>query len=195
MSRKQNIIITSAVLLCLPGPGGPTALQSSQAETIQALQVGGFALTKEVVLPGTPGEIFDAMTGDVQPWWDHTFSESPRKLYIEARPGGGFYEIFDEEGNGALHATVITANRGELLRFTGPLGLAGSALEMVHTFTFEAEGENTRVKLRLHAVGELPEGIPQTVSAVWDHFLVERLKPYVESGRHRTRATGPNAKP
>ena len=35
--------------------------------------------------------------------------------YIEPRPGGGFIEIFDDEGNGVLHATVIYADRGKLL--------------------------------------------------------------------------------
>ena len=31
-----------------------------------------------------PEEIYDAFTGDVKPWWDHTFSESPARLYNES---------------------------------------------------------------------------------------------------------------
>ncbi len=30
-------------------------------------------------------------------WLDHSFSDKPLKIFIEARPGGGFYEIFDRK--------------------------------------------------------------------------------------------------
>ncbi len=134
--------------------------------------VGNFAFELEVSLPGSPEEIYDAFTGDVSGWWDHTFSESPERLYIEAKPGGGFYEIFDDAGNGARHAVVIYAERGKLLRFDGPLGLSGRALQMVHTFTFEPVGGGTRLELSLHASGELEEGLADAVNRVWNHFLV-----------------------
>ena len=149
----------------------------------------GFGFEKELLLPGTPEEIYDAMTGDISAWWDHSFSDPPHALYIEPKPGGGFYEIFDEHGNGALHATVIYAQRGKALRFTGPLGLMqlGVPIEMVHSFTFEPVGDETRLELKVHASGELPEGIGAAVSGVWDHFLVERLLPYVKEGRERDR--------
>src|SRR5262245_55635462 len=88
------------------------------------LRVGGFVVEHELVLPGTPEAIYDALTGDVSGWWDHSFSGAPKRLYIEAKPGGGFYEIFDKSGDGAKHAEVITAERGKLLRFVGPLGLS-----------------------------------------------------------------------
>ena len=137
-----------------------------------------------MVLPGTPESVFDAFTGDVSPWWDHTFSGNPKRLYIEPRPGGGFYEIFDDAGNGARHAEVIMAHRGKLLRFQGPLGLSGSAIQMVHTLEFGAAGaDSTRLKLRVHATGEVEESWPRVVAQVWHHFLIERFKRYVEGGR------------
>ncbi len=80
---------------------------------VAPLTPSGFTVTHEVVLPGTPEVIYDAFTGDVKPWWDHSWTENPKALYIESKPGGGFYEIFDDSGNGALHATVITAWRGQ----------------------------------------------------------------------------------
>ncbi len=48
--------------------------------------------------PGNPIFVFDHLTGDISEWWDHSFSPNPYKLFIEPRPGGGFYEIFDEAG-------------------------------------------------------------------------------------------------
>jgi hypothetical protein len=153
------------------------------------LHVGGFVVEHELVLPGTPEAIYDALTGDVSGWWDHSFSGAPKRLYIEAKPGGGFYEIFDKSGDGAKHAEVITAQRGKLLRFVGPLGLSGKALQMVHTYTLEpAPGDSTRLKLSVHASGEIEDGWAGLVDRVWYHFLFERFKPWVESGHLHERA-------
>lgn len=161
------------------------ALAWSRSGDVKPIQVSGFTCKQEVILPGTPEEIFDAVTGDVSGWWDHTFSGSPLRLTIEPKPGGGFYEIFDATGDGVLHATVTAAHRGKLLRFVGPLGLAGHAVHMVHNVEFEAVGDSTRLSVSVHAVGEIQDGWPEAVKSVWHHFLVERLKPYVEWGRHR----------
>ncbi|MFH1196339.1 MAG: hypothetical protein V1720_11560, partial [bacterium] len=138
-----------------------------------------FSFEKELILPGTPEVIYDAITGDISGWWDHSFKENPKKLYIEAKPGGGFWEIFDEEGNGALHATVIYADRGKMLRFDGPLGLSGKAVQVVCTYNFAPVGEDsTKFKLEVHASGEMEERIPALVEKVWEHFISERFKPY-----------------
>ena len=144
-----------------------------------------FSFEKEVTLPGTPDIIYDAVTGDISGWWDHSFSDNPQKLYIEPKPGGGFWEIFDDEGNGVLHATVIYAQRGKLLRFDGPLGLSGMAIKVVTTYEFQPVGEDsTLFKVTLKAAGEVQEGIPAIVESVWEHFIFEQLKPYVEEGKH-----------
>lgn len=142
-----------------------------------------FAFDQQLTLPGTPETVFDKITGDISPWWDHSFSDKPYKLYIEPKPGGGFYEIFDEQGNGVKHATVIYADRGKMLRFEGPLGLSGMAVNMVCTYKFEPAGsDSTRLTLDVHGAGEVPEGIPAIVEQVWHHFLFERFKPYMEGG-------------
>lgn len=139
----------------------------------------------EIKLPGTPEAIFDASTGDISEWWDHSFSEKPLKLYIEPKPGGAFMEIFDEQGNGARHAIVTYVQRGKLLRFEGPLGLAGNAIHMVHTYTYTGLGaDSTRLHLSVRATGEFEADIPAIVKKVWHHFLVERFKPFIESGKY-----------
>ena len=142
-----------------------------------------FSFEKQLTLPGTTTQIYDAITGDISGWWDHSFSEKPYKLYIDAIPGGGFYEIFNAGGDGVKHATVIYSDRGKMLRFDGPLGMSGKALQMVTTYEFVAAGaDSTTLKLSVHGSGEVDEGIPATVESVWHHFLFERFKPYVESG-------------
>ena len=144
-----------------------------------------FAFDKQVTLPGTPEQIFDAATGDISGWWDHSFSENPKKFFIEAKPGGGFYEIFDDEGNGVLHATVIFSQRGKMIRFDGPLGLTGRAVQVVTTYEFSEVGkDSTLMKVSVHGSGEMEEGMPAIVEKVWEHFIFEQFEPYIKSGKH-----------
>ena len=154
----------------------------AQTEEKQKTRAEIFSFTKEIILPGTPEQIFDAATGDISKWWDHTFSQNPKKLYIEPKPGGGFWEIFDDKGNGVLHATVIYVNRPKIIRFDGPLGLSGKAVQIVTTYEFAtAEGDSTLMKVSVHGSGELEKEMSAIVEKVWEHFIYERFKPYVES--------------
>lgn len=158
----------------------PAVILEAQEEQKPKYDV--FSFQKKVVLPVSPQVLYDAVTGDISGWWDHRFSEHPKAFYIERKPGGGFYEIFDDNGNGILHATVIYAERGKLLRFDGPLGLSGKAIKLVTTYKFEDQSrDSTLFTVSVHASGEVDPGIPQIVEKVWEHFIFERLKPYIES--------------
>jgi len=149
------------------------------------LKTGAFEVQQEVVLPVSPEALYDTMTGDISGWWDHSFSKHPKKMYIEAKPGGGFWEIFDDSGDGALHATVIVADRGKMLRFTGPLGLSGEAVNMVTTYEFLPDPAGAKLRLTVNVTGQMEEGEEKVLDAVWHHFLFDRLKPYIESGAYR----------
>lgn len=147
------------------------------------LDVSGFAVERAVVVGATPDAAFDAFTGDIRGWWDHSFSAQPHALVLEAKVGGSFYELFDDAGNGAQHARVTLVRRGEEIQFRGPLGFQalGVNMEMVHRVRFEAEGEGkTRVSVSVRGVGEVQAGWPETVEKVWGHFLEERFQPFVE---------------
>ena len=157
----------------------------AQNESIVKAKYDIFSFDKQVTLPGTPEVIFDAVTGDISGWWDHSFTDNPKEFYIEPVPGGGFWEIFDDEGNGVLHARVIYADRGKMLRFDGPLGLSGKAIQIVTTYQFEPLGtDSTLFKVSVHASGEVEEGVPAIVERVWEHFIFEQLEPYVKSSKH-----------
>lgn len=145
-----------------------------------------FDFSFEVTLPALPVEVYDALTGDISGWWDHSFMEKPFRLYIEPRPGGGFYEIFDKSGDGARHAVVIYAERGKKLRFEGPLGLSGQAVSFVTTYDLAPSGQAaTRLTVSVHGSGEMDAEVPGIVEKVWKHFILERFKPYIESGAHK----------
>ena len=109
---------------------------------IERPQVGAFAFEHSLMLPGSPEEIYDAATGDISGWWDHSLSGDPARFVLEPWPGGRFLETFEEGStDGVIHATVTLARRGEVLRFEGPLGLAGHAIDGVYTYRFEAARE------------------------------------------------------
>ncbi len=152
-------------------PAAPVAAQASS--------YGTFAFHDTVTVPGDAGTTFDRFV-DVNAWWDHRFSEAPARFYIEPKPGGGFWELFDEAGNGVRHAVVIAVQRGALLRMEGPLGLSGKALHMVYSIGFTARGDSTMVSLEVRGAGELDPAWPAVVQGVWHHFLAERFKPYAE---------------
>jgi len=156
---------------------------------VKPLSVGGFTLEQELALPASPEAVYDAVTGDVSGWWDHSFSKQPAWFYLDAKPGGGFWEFFDKEGkNGVLHATVIYADRGKRLTFRGPLGFNGKAVDCVMTYDLKPEGSGTRLHLTVNATGQTSAEEGKLVDGVWHHFLFERLKPYIESGEYLKKA-------
>lgn len=152
---------------------------------LTAQTVSGWSVTHVVTLPGSPERAYDAATGDIAPWWDHTWKKDPKKLVIEPWAGGGFWEIWNDQGEGVRHATVTWAERGKRLRFEGPLGLAGNGITLVTTWDFAANGDSTTLTCTSNLSGAVPPGLEQAVDQVWTHFLTGRLKPYVESGQDR----------
>lgn len=157
----------------------PLARAAAPAE----FAIRGVTLHKETVVPAPPAEAWDLFTGDVSAWWDHTFSGKPLRLVIDRKPGGGFWEIFDEAGHGVKHAEILWAEPGKVLKMRGPLGFSGKAVDLVHTFVFSAEGEGTKVSLTLNALGQLGDEDVAALDQVWDHFLIARYAAHVSALR------------
>ena len=163
------------------------ALVAGTARAGEAVEFAlrGITLEKEVVVAAPPLEAWNAFTGDVSAWWDHTFSPAPAKLVIDRKPGGGFWEIFDADGHGVKHAEILWAEPGKTLKMRGPLGFSGKAVDLMHTFRFEPAEGGTRIHLTLNALGQLDDDGVAALDQVWDHFLVERFQAHVASGAHR----------
>lgn len=172
---KTLLVCTLSLLIAVPA--------LAQVETVPT---GSFRFQFTVPMPGTPDEVFDAATGDISGWWDHSMSGDPVSLTIEPKPGGHFLEIMDEQGGGVIHATVTQVQRGRMLRMQGPLGLAGHAIDMVTTWTLAAnEAGGTDFTVKVHAAGEVHEGWGEVVEKTWRHFIEGRLLPYLQEGKHR----------
>jgi hypothetical protein len=160
------------LLFLVPFRGSGTIQEDNVSRT--------FSFALDFTYPGDPVFIYDHLTGEISAWWDHSFSEKPYRLFIEARPGGGFYEIFNENGDGARHATVIYAERGKMLRMEGPLGLSGQAIILVCTYSLEPAGrDSTQLTLHVSGAGDFSRETPGIVQQVWKHFLWEQFNPYI----------------
>lgn len=159
----------------------------SAQEDAPPMTFGHFSFERTLILPGTPEEIYDAISGDISGWWDHKFSKNPARFVIEAVPGGGFWEIFDESGDGVRHAEVIYAHRGKLLRMEGPFGLSGRAIIKVVSYYFSAgdSPDTTELKLVVHVTGAYEPAVPEMVEKVWHRFLFDRFQPYILEGKHK----------
>jgi hypothetical protein len=168
---------------------------AAQTHAAPAPAVTAHTSEVSITVRGTPAEVYDAMTGEVSGWWDHGFVHKPRSRFIEAKPGGGFYEWFDGGSkNGVLHATVIYADRGKLLRMSGPLGFSGQSVNIVVSWAYAAVGDSTKVTVTSHVAGALEENAASQVERVWKHFIVDRFKPWYEQGGHRRRGALPKSR-
>lgn len=167
------------LLVLLAALGGGIGVARAE---LHAAESGAFVVTQEATVPVDPDRAYELLSGDISGWWDHRFRDSGGRFFLEARPGGGFYEYFDEEGNeGVLHGTVIYAERGKRISYRGPLGFNGKALDLVVSYLLEPIDGGTRVTVDVHGAGELEEGWAEAVDRVWYHFLIERFVPYVEA--------------
>lgn len=105
-------------------------------------------------------------------------------MSLSLKPGGCFCEKL---ANGSLmHAQVIYAAPGELLRLTGALGpLQELAATGTWSFALKAEGQATALTMDYRAAGYLKEGLDSWSKAVDEVLLIQlqRLKSYVETGR------------
>src|ERR1700722_3226476 len=110
---KNRAALVAILLAC-----SAVVIPLRAAGETKELKTGGFQVQQELILPASPEAVYDAMTGDISGWCDHSFSQRPNRLFIEPKPGGGFWEIFDDTTTGVLHDTVSYAARGKALRFT-----------------------------------------------------------------------------
>lgn len=184
----MKLMVPCMTLLALLSGADSSRAQSSSTPPTEShpdeTPVTSLSFGLSVTLPGSPEEVYDGITGDVSDWWDHRFSETPHSFVLEARPGGRFLEVFDESGDGVLHATVIYAHRGTRLRFAGPFGFSGRPVHSVITYEFEAlASDTTRLEVDVRTTGALESAEREALRRVWHHFIVDRFKPYWEESR------------
>jgi len=137
-------------------------------------------IERDVELQATPERVFAALTTEIGAWWDHTFAEEPRGLYLEPYAGGRFYEEFGHGGS-ALYAVVTYAEPGKLLVLSGSMGMRGPVLATVR-YELEPHEGGTLLRLAHRVVGEVDDETREMYTTGWEALLDGQLKEYVEQG-------------
>jgi hypothetical protein len=137
----------------------------------------GFTVKQEVILKGSPMEVYNKMYRDIGKWWssDHTFSGKASNLSIDATAGGCFCEKLDDGGS-VRHMMVVYADPGKMLRLQGGLGpLQALAVTGTITFSFTESGEDTKLTCSYAVGGYSPGGI-RKLAPIVDMVLGQQLK-------------------
>lgn len=154
------------------------------AVEIDTLPRGTFTFVDTFTVHGAPGAVYDALTGDVSGWWDHSVSGHRKRMYIEAKPGGGFYETMGDSGDGIRHAVVTYAEHGKRLVMEGPLPFYAHPIDMLTMYELSPVHDSTQVVLTVRAAGEIQPKWPARVEKTWRHFIYERFIPYWTARDH-----------
>jgi len=149
-------------------------------------QPNGFAIEQSVHIDAAPDNVYVALIAP-QKWWNsqHTFSQNAANLSLEARAGGCLCEKL-VNGGSVLHAVVVDADPGRMLRLRGPLGpFQGQGVDGVMTFSLKANGDGTDVVLDNKVGGYIRGGFgtwPQAADGMMGD-LVAHLKYFAETGK------------
>jgi hypothetical protein len=162
---------------------------------VRTIETGGFGLDRNVTVAGTPVQVYDMITGDLRPWWDHTFSEHPKAFLHRALAGRRLHRA----------RSTTRAMASSTPRCCGPSAASACASR-------PARPHRQRGRVRLHLRprgagsrqhedplhrelrGKVEKGWAEGVDQVWGHFLEERLRAYAGTPAARSRKPWPRPK-
>ncbi len=138
----------------------------------------GFMVTHEVDLEIALQAAYDAFV-KIGQWWNdaHSYSGAAKNISIEPKAGGCWCEALPNGGS-VQHMTVVQANPGAMMVFSGglgPLQFMGVAGSMKVTFKAQAKGTHVSV---IYAVGGFDTGNFVEISKGVDAVLGEQIKRY-----------------
>lgn len=144
----------------------------------------GFTIEQTIHIAAPPEAVYAALIVPAK-WWssEHTFSGSAANLKLEARAGGCFCENWAD--GSVLHATVVDAEPGKVLRLRGALGpFQGHGVDSALTFQLKAANGGTDITLN-NSVGGYMKGGYAKWPALADVMFADqmyRLKQFIETG-------------
>ena len=136
-----------------------------------------FIIEHEVVVPINVKDSY-RLLGKPSRWWnaEHTWSGDAKNMSMQLKAGGCFCEQWNDSS--VMHAQVITAQPGAVLRLQGALGpLQDMAVTGVLSFSLKQEHSGTRVQLRYRVRGIDSHQLAGLDAAV-DTVLGEQLESF-----------------
>ena len=161
-----------------------TGVSAEMSKDSQVPAVGEFLITQEIELNAPREKVFASLL-DVDGWWCHYHAEKCKpKLVLEPFAGGRFYEI-SPEGE-SFFGQVTQIKSPELLRLSGPLGMARLPVMSVYEYLLEERDKKTVLKLTHRAYGILDPQWHKAHDAGWRELWTS-LKNFVETGQRFVR--------
>lgn len=152
--------------------------ETEQMATQLAAELGTIQIEQEVTIGAPPERVFAALTEQVDRWWHHSFEKNRRAVVLEPKVGGRFHEVWGDS-DGALYATVTRIREPNLLYLTGPMGMDGAVIGVIH-FDLEAVEGGTLLKLSHRAIGDVDDQTLADYSGGWTTLLERGLKAVAE---------------
>ena len=138
---------------------------------------------QNVTINASPEVVFDALTQQISVWWTQPFfhsGEAAKRLVLELRPGGRFYEDLGNN-EGLFLATVVSIKKPNQLQLIGPMGMTGLVQGSV-LFQLESKENSTLLKLSHRAIGDVSDEVKNGYDLGWKELLSNRLRSFIEDG-------------
>ena len=163
---SRHVIALFLALLFLPG--------TSQAR-LESSGENHFVVKHEVVVPLDTIASY-RLLGKPSRWWnsEHTWSGDAKNMSLQARAGGCFCEAWN--GNSVMHAQVILAQPGSVLRLQGGFGpLQDMAVNAVLTYNLKKQSDGTHVEMIYRVSGNDSHKL-SSLSGIVDKVMGEQLE-------------------
>ncbi len=146
----------------------------------------GFTSEHKLVLSAPPDEVYEALTRDINLWWDtaHSFGGETSVFSLDARAGGCFCENMPD-GSSVQHMQVVNAQPGRQLTLSGGLGpLQAMGISGAMTFTLGTHAEGTELAYQYVVGGYVAGGLEAWAGPVDQVQLgqLKRLQQFVATG-------------
>jgi DNA-binding transcriptional ArsR family regulator len=132
-----------------------------------------------IMLNATIGEVFQAITQDIDAWWSRRRSVTSA-MYLEPFVGGRLYEAFGSDNHGILYATVVSVQAPKELILSGLMGMVDEVVTSTIHIILEAENEVTRLKLVHRFSKNVTKATIKAFEQSWNAMLAGDLKQFVE---------------
>lgn len=152
---------------------------AAKAEVLNAGQ-NGFSVRHTVNSAAAPESVYEAMTQNIDKWWnpDHSWSLKAENLYMRAEVGGCFCERLPEQGSeaGVEHLRIIYLSPNREIRFDGALGpLQSMAVQGRMIWKIEAQEAGSSITFTYLVHGFLESGFEGLAPAV-DGVIAEQAE-------------------
>lgn len=156
-----------------------TQLESNEGDI--PVDIRRLHVTQQIDVAAEPHRCFDALTGDISPWWGSPYlliDRSETRISVEPRLGGLVSERTEAEE--VAWGSVSELARDRLVAWTGRIGL-GPAVTGTVRFTLTEQAGGTRIGLEHESIGAFDPESEHSYASGW-RDLLHRLQALIDDG-------------